>query len=66
MHHAVIGFKVISAAFTNAVSLSAVKEPILGDLKGHNESPWHWRTETSLLALLTGPCGEEAGVEASN
>lgn len=45
--------------FTNAVSFSTGREPMLGELKSHN---LHGTGEQkiSLLVVLMGPCGEEA------
>lgn len=52
--------KVTLAGLTNAVSFSAGREPMLGELKSHN---LHGTGEQkiSLLVVLMGPCGEEAG-----
>ena len=52
--------KVTLAGFINAFSFSAGREPMLGELKSHN---LHGTGEQkiSLLVVLMGPCGEEAG-----
>lgn len=51
--------KVTLTGFTNAVSFSTGREPMLGELKSHN---LHGTGEQkiSLLVVLMGPCGEEA------